>query len=112
MIDALASAQTQFLPSNKEAGRALKENSVSVNGEKVQVQSVFWVDSDLINGKFVIVQTRQTQTLPHYKKIRVKSNRSISEIAVPQLHHYLLGVQWVQDLYVLQVRWMQKETGI
>ncbi|MFY0644012.1 MAG: tyrosine--tRNA ligase [Bacteroidia bacterium] len=54
MIDVL-SAQTQFLPSNKEAGRALKENSVSINGEKVTADRSL-SEQDLINGKFVIVQ--------------------------------------------------------
>ena len=54
MIDLLA-GRTQFLPSNKEAGRALKENSVSVNGEKVDAQKVLQ-EQDLIKGRFVLVK--------------------------------------------------------
>lgn len=54
MIDAL-SAKTGFLPSNKEAGRALKENSVTINGEKVDQEKIL-SESDLIIGKFIIVK--------------------------------------------------------
>ncbi len=54
MIEALSS-KTQFLPSNKEASRALKENSVSVNGEKVGWDYELG-DKDLLSGKFIIVQ--------------------------------------------------------
>lgn len=54
MIGALAE-KTGFLKSNGEARRALKENSISVNKEKVgddyKIQS-----SDLINNTFVLLQ--------------------------------------------------------
>ena len=44
-----------FLASKGEARRALKENSVSVNKEKVEEETV--VNSDnLINGKYILLQ--------------------------------------------------------
>jgi len=53
MIAAL-SAKTNFLSSNGEARRALKENSVSVNKEKVS--EVYIISSeDLINDKYIIL---------------------------------------------------------
>ena len=54
MISALAS-NTQFLPSNKEASRALQENSVSVNGNKVD-SSYQIGEKDLLLNKFIIIQ--------------------------------------------------------
>lgn len=54
MISAL-SAKTGFLPSNKEASRALKENSVMVNGNKVDQDYVI-SDEDLINNRFIVLQ--------------------------------------------------------
>lgn len=54
MIGALAE-KTGFLKSNGEARRALKENSISVNKEKVGEDFVIQT-SDLINGKFVLLQ--------------------------------------------------------
>ena len=54
MISAL-SAKTSFLPSNKEASRALKENSVAVNGVKVGMDYQLKA-SDLLLNKFVIIQ--------------------------------------------------------
>ncbi len=54
MIGALA-AKTGFLPSNGEARRELKQNSISVNKEKVKDNHMITV-SDLINDKFVLLQ--------------------------------------------------------
>ena len=54
MIGALA-AKTNFLASNGEARRELKQNSISVNKEKVKEDYVITED-DLINGKFVLLQ--------------------------------------------------------
>ncbi len=54
MIAALA-AQTGFLGSNGEARRELKQNSISVNKEKVN-ESYTITKNDLINGKFVLLQ--------------------------------------------------------
>lgn len=47
--------KTGFLPSNGEARRALKENSVSVNRSKVTGDYVF-SKNDLINGKYIVIQ--------------------------------------------------------
>ena len=46
---------TGFLASKSEARRALKENSVSVNSEKVKDDFVF-SNKDLINGKYILLQ--------------------------------------------------------
>ncbi len=54
IIGALAE-QTGFLKSNGEARRALKENSISVNKEKV-TDSFSVSDKDLINNQFVLLQ--------------------------------------------------------
>ena len=54
MIGAL-SAKTQFLGSNGEARRELKQNSISVNKEKVGEEYVLST-FDLINDKFVLLQ--------------------------------------------------------
>jgi tyrosyl-tRNA synthetase len=54
MIAAL-SAQTGFLNSNGEARRELKQNSISVNKEKVKEDFVITKD-DLINNKFILLQ--------------------------------------------------------
>lgn len=54
MIGAL-SAKTGFLASNGEARRELKQNSISVNKEKVGEDYMISV-SDLINNKFVLLQ--------------------------------------------------------
>ncbi|WP_046756320.1 tyrosine--tRNA ligase [Kordia jejudonensis] len=54
MIAAL-SAKTNFLSSNGDARRALKENSVSVNKTKVKEDYKITTD-DLINDKFVTIQ--------------------------------------------------------
>lgn len=54
VIAALCSA-TNFLKSNGEARRALKENSISVNKEKVN-ESYTITENDLITDKFVLLQ--------------------------------------------------------
>lgn len=54
MIDALA-GKTNFLPSNSEARRALKENSVSVNKTKVTVDYILQ-ESDILNGKYILIE--------------------------------------------------------
>ena len=54
MIGALA-AKTGFLASNGEARRELKQNSISVNKEKVKEDYVI-TKADLINGQFVLLQ--------------------------------------------------------
>ncbi|MGB7393652.1 MAG: tyrosine--tRNA ligase [Pricia sp.] len=54
MIAALAD-KTGFLPSNSEARRALEQNAVSVNKEKVG-EDYSLTASDLINDKFVLLQ--------------------------------------------------------
>lgn len=54
IISALAE-KTGFLKSNGEARRALKENSISVNKEKVG-EDFQITSNDLINGQFVLLQ--------------------------------------------------------
>jgi tyrosyl-tRNA synthetase len=54
IVDALAS-KTGFLNSSGEARRALKENSISVNKNKVGEDKVLG-SSDLINGKYILLQ--------------------------------------------------------
>jgi tyrosyl-tRNA synthetase len=54
MIAALA-AETNFLKSNGEARRALKENAISVNKEKVKEDFVITTE-DLIANKYVLLQ--------------------------------------------------------
>lgn len=54
IIDALFS-KSNFLKSNGEARRALKENSISVNKEKVNENKII-TSADLIGGKYVLVQ--------------------------------------------------------
>ena len=54
MIGALA-AKTGFLVSNGEARRELKQNSISVNKEKVKEDYILSTD-DLINHKYVLLQ--------------------------------------------------------
>ena len=60
MIAALA-AKTNFLGSNGEARRALKENSVSVNKEKVAEDYMITVN-DLINDTYVILNRGKKKT--------------------------------------------------
>lgn len=60
MIAAL-SAETDFLKSNGEARRALKENSISVNKTKVGLDYVL-SETDLINGKYVLINKGKKNT--------------------------------------------------
>ena len=60
MIAAL-SAQTNFLASNGEARRALKENSVSVNKEKVS-EDYKITAQDLINDTYVVINKGKRNT--------------------------------------------------
>jgi tyrosyl-tRNA synthetase len=54
MIGALA-AKTNFLSSNGEARRELKQNSISVNKEKVK-EDYLIQKNDLVNNKYVLLQ--------------------------------------------------------
>jgi tyrosyl-tRNA synthetase len=54
MIGAL-SAKTQFLASNGEARRELKQQSIAVNKEKVDEHYIIGSE-DLINNKYVLLQ--------------------------------------------------------
>ena len=52
---AILSAKTGFISSNSEARRALKENSISVNKEKVGEDYQIG-EKDLVDGKFILLQ--------------------------------------------------------
>ncbi len=60
MIGALA-AKTNFLNSNGEARRALKENSISVNKEKIKEDYVLG-SQDLINNQYIILNKGKRNT--------------------------------------------------
>ena len=60
MIAAL-SAETGFLASNGEARRALKENSIAVNKEKVNEQYTL-SEADLINDSYIILNRGKRST--------------------------------------------------
>lgn len=60
MIAAL-SAKTNFLASNGEARRALKENSISVNKEKVG-EDFQLTSEDLINNRYVVINRGKKST--------------------------------------------------
>ena len=60
MIAALA-AKTEFLKSNGEARRALKENSVSVNKEKVKEDYII-TSEDVINKKYIVLNKGKRNT--------------------------------------------------
>ncbi|MFV0571947.1 MAG: tyrosine--tRNA ligase [Xanthomarina gelatinilytica] len=60
MIAAL-SAKTDFLASNSEARRALKENAISVNKEKV-TEDYQLTANDLINNKYIILNKGKKNT--------------------------------------------------
>ena len=60
MIAAL-SVETEFLNSNGEARRALKENSISVNKSKVGLDYTL-TKKDLINGKYVLINKGKKNT--------------------------------------------------
>ena len=53
--------ETNFLASNGEARRALKENSVSVNKEKVKEDYTITAE-DLISGKYIIINKGKKNT--------------------------------------------------
>jgi tyrosyl-tRNA synthetase len=60
IISALSS-KTEFLKSNSEARRALKENSISINKSKVKKE--YLIDAkDLINDKYVIINKGKRNT--------------------------------------------------
>jgi tyrosyl-tRNA synthetase len=54
IVDALAS-KTNFVASNGEARRALKENAISINKAKVGEDKMITTE-DLIQGRYVLVQ--------------------------------------------------------
>lgn len=60
MIAAL-SAETLFLASNGEARRALKENSVTVNKEKVKENYII-TNNDLIHDKYIVINRGKKKT--------------------------------------------------
>lgn len=60
-IIAALSAKTNFLASNGEARRALKENSISVNKEKVG-EAYRLTSEDLINDRYVIINKGKKNT--------------------------------------------------
>ncbi|TYA53017.1 tyrosine--tRNA ligase [Formosa maritima] len=60
MIAAL-NAKTNFLASNSEARRALRENAVSVNKEKVN-EKYLLTSEDLINNKYIILNKGKKNT--------------------------------------------------
>lgn len=60
MVAALSS-KTEFLTSNSEARRALKENSISVNKEKVSEDYIIGIN-DLLNDKYVILNKGKRNT--------------------------------------------------
>lgn len=66
IVEALV-GQSGFLASNGEARRALKENSISVNKEKVTEEFSVTID-DLINDQFVLLQRGKK----NYFVVRVK----------------------------------------
>lgn len=66
IVEALV-GQSGFLASNGEARRALKENSISVNKEKVTEEFSITID-DLINDQFVLLQRGKK----NYFVVRVK----------------------------------------
>lgn len=60
MIGALA-AKTNFLASNSEARRALKENAVAVNKEKVS-EDYQLTNDDLINNRYLVINKGKKNT--------------------------------------------------
>ncbi len=55
IVSAMAT-DTGFLPSNSEVRRAIKQNAVSINKEKVTTEDYQITVTDLINNKFVLLQ--------------------------------------------------------
>ena len=60
MISALSS-KTDFLKSNSEARRAIKENSISINKSKIK-EDYLIQNKDLINNKYVIINKGKRNT--------------------------------------------------
>jgi len=54
------SSLTGILPSRSEATRSLKQNSISVNMEKITAEKSF-TKTDLLNDQFVLVQKGKRQ---------------------------------------------------
>lgn len=55
VLDLLAT-KSGFLASNGEARRALKENSISINKEKINSEEAYFNSDALINGKYLLLQ--------------------------------------------------------
>ena len=55
-IVAAMATDTQFLKSNSEVRRAIKQNSIAVNKEKVSDEDYQLTTADLINDKFILLQ--------------------------------------------------------
>jgi len=55
-IVAAMATDTQFLKSNSEVRRAIKQNSIAVNKEKVSDEDYQLTSADLINDKFILLQ--------------------------------------------------------
>ena len=55
VLDLLA-AKTGFLASNGEARRALKENSISINKDKIKGEDAVFKTDALINNKYILLQ--------------------------------------------------------
>src|SRR5690606_9216900 len=73
IISALAE-KGGFLKSNGEARRALKENSISVNKEKV-AEDYEITSKDLINNKFVLLQRgKKNYLLLHISEKKAQQN--------------------------------------
>jgi tyrosyl-tRNA synthetase len=52
----LLAAETSIYPSKGEARRALKSNAVSLNQEKITGEEQLVTESDLINGKYLLIR--------------------------------------------------------
>ena len=55
-IVAAMATDTEFLKSNSEVRRAIKQNAISVNKEKISDEEYKITKTDLINNKFVLLQ--------------------------------------------------------
>jgi tyrosyl-tRNA synthetase len=55
-IVAAMATDTEFLKSNGEVRRAIKQNAISVNKEKISDEEYKITEADLINDKFVLLQ--------------------------------------------------------
>ena len=55
-IVAAMATDTQFLKSNSEVRRAIKQNAISVNKEKITDEEYKLTQSNLINDKFILLQ--------------------------------------------------------